>query len=296
MFYLQGASSKLNSSSLHALYQLIGALRVISKIFLSDPDLLEISSSNSNNNRQLSATSISSTAAKYFVDDSSPTEPTDDFYTQIMFAGPHLIRAAEICITEIEVQSNIIRTLSILSEHDKCCETIADMSPRLGILLGTIFDARLRFEDKKSADNPNKDKALGVLNRIGYILGNIMAKCDSARYCFYSNDVAIEYLVKCLEFYANDMNILKRERRSSKAKIVKEDAANGDDMSDQHSDTSVDVVIKLTRVIANASVNADVGYNLANFPQLGTILLNVLETVNKFKTNFVSFLEEYEKN
>lgn len=281
---MQGAASKLQSSSLHALYQLIGALRVISKIFLTDQNLNIQGLSSLNNNKCRSASTVNVSIAKSPEDLSLPSS-LENFNSQIVFVGPHLIRAAEICISEIEIQSNIIRTLSILSEDEKCCDAIAEMSPRLGILLGTIFDARLQYEETHSIEN---DKALGVLNRIGYILGNLMANCDSARFAFYSNDVAMEYLVKCLEFYANDMGKLKRERRNSKAKVTKgEDTANGDDMGDQHNDTAIDVVIKLTRVIANASVNGDVGYSLANFPQLGTILSNILEMINKFKSHMV---------
>lgn len=87
---------------------------------------------------------------------------------QLHLACPHLVRAAEICIGETEVQANIIRTLSVLSEHQTCCEILSDSSNRLGILLGPCG---IGFPDKP----------LGLLIRLGYILGNIMARHDSAR-------------------------------------------------------------------------------------------------------------------
>lgn len=100
---------------------------------------------------------------------------------QLDLAAPHLVRSAEICVGEIEVQTNIIRTLSVLSEQDKCCDMLADLSPRLGILLGPCpsTNATLAFSERRNSNA--QTKPLGLLSRIGYILGNIMAKSDAAR-------------------------------------------------------------------------------------------------------------------
>lgn len=210
-----------------------------------------------------------------------------DFNGQITLAGPHLVRAAEICINQAEVQLSIIRTLSILSEHEACCDGIADMAPRLGILLGPILLSLDLTEHRKNnvPENVNlkSNKSLSVLNRIGYILGNVMAKSDSARLQFYNNDVAMEYLLKCLDYYGSKSLMLRCKIRSS----VANETSNGDDTSDCQFDTVTDVVIKLIRVIANLSVNAEVGYKLANHHQLGAILLTLLNTINKHRLNFV---------
>lgn len=107
-------------------------------------------------------------------------ETTDDqSEIQLELAGPHLVRAAEICVGETEVQSNIIRTLSVLSEQDNCCEMLTDLSARLGILLGPcpVKNANSR----NVLGSPVGTKPLGMLSRTGYILGNIMAKSDAAR-------------------------------------------------------------------------------------------------------------------
>lgn len=273
-----------------------------------------------------------------------------DFDGQISLAGPHLIRAAEICIHQAEVQSSIIRTLSILSEHEKCCDGIANMAPRLGILLGSVLvalpstAARPRMQRKQkhknfAPENVNvvtSNKSLSVLNRIGYILGNVMAQSDSARLQFYNNDVAMEYLFIAMEHYANESVMLsQRQTRDQIANQMSsgggggggsnndEDgkssendrsrnggggrgddgndngvAGSGDvgdesnngataDTMDSQFDTFADVEIKLIRVIANLSVNAEVGYKLANHHQLGAILLTLLNTINKQRENFV---------
>lgn len=105
-------------------------------------------------------------------------ETTDDQSDiQLALAAPHLVRAAEICLSEIEVQANIVRTLSVLSEQDKCCDILAELAPRLGILLGPCA-TKASFLDRS---NEVLGKPLGMLSRIGYILGNIMAKSDQAR-------------------------------------------------------------------------------------------------------------------
>lgn len=149
-----GAQTKLTGPPLHALFQLSGALRALAVVPLA------IHSS--------SRSSIQATAEQKFPQIHETPEYGD---IQLELAGPHLVRAAEICIGETEVQANIIRTLSVLSEMDSCCAALAETVPRLGVLLGPCGEGNVGFPEKP----------LGVLSRLGYILGNIMARFDSAR-------------------------------------------------------------------------------------------------------------------
>lgn len=279
---------------MHALYQLSSALRVLSKIQMShnNMDSPVTSDSDINIKKQISndmlSNSIKNTDLNDFTHESSKV-----FDVQVVLAGAHLIRSAEICIDQIEVQLSVIRTLSILSEHNECCDSIAEMSPRLAILLGPIlFDLPQHQSNANQSEptNATSNKSLGIFNRIGYILGNIMAKSDSARITFYNNDVALEYLLKSLEYYANDQFMIKRQ----KSGVLNDEMPSGDDVNDSQIDTVIDVLIKLIRVIANLSVNADVGYKLANYHQLGSILLTLLNTINKFHINFVSIPSCYD--
>lgn len=223
--------------------------------------------------------------------DAGIMKTSNDFDGQITLAGPHLVRAAEICINQAEVQLSIIRTLSILSEHESCCDGIADIAPRLGILLGPLLVDIPKHQKKTKPENVNytSNKSLSVLNRIGYILGNVMAKSDTARQQFYNNDAAMEYLFKCLEYYANESVMLKHRTRG----LVTNEMSNGDSANDCQIDTVADVVIKLIRVIANLSVNAEVGYKLANHHQLGAILLTLLNTINKQSDHLVRIALNY---
>ncbi|XP_031626541.1 armadillo repeat-containing protein 2 isoform X2 [Contarinia nasturtii] len=304
-----GAAAKLPTQTLHALYQLSSALRALSKIIMSDHGLQLILSENNNKKCATSVSSSSSPSPSsmpkassgsidsvdFAMNDSMKT--SNEFDRQITLAGPHLIRAAEICINQAELQLCIIRTLSILSEHESCCDGIADMAPRLAILLGPIIlvlPEQRKYNAMAMTKNDISNKSLSLLNRIGYILGNIMAQSDSARLQFYNNDVAMEYLLKCLEYYANETQILRHRqmRQSNSVNNINELSNDGDDANDCQIDTVTDVVIKLIRVIANLSVNAEVGYKLANHHQLGAILLALLNTINKHRLNFNSEFEE----
>ncbi|XP_070490786.1 armadillo repeat-containing protein 2 [Chironomus tepperi] len=222
-----GSTNKLCGQPLHALYQLSGALRVLS----GSPVFAQII-----NMKHSRASSI------------------DEEDTHLEIAGKHLVRAAEICMDEIEVQTNIIRTLSILSEIETCCENMAVDAGRLGILFGPIA------YNYSSTCSP--EKALGVISRLGYILGNIHAKYDEARLDFFNNDAAMEYLLNTLEFFSNQRFDIKN--------------TNGD--------TVMDALIKLIRVIANMSVNAEVGYGLGLRHPLGVVLLNILLEAKEIKT------------
>lgn len=222
-----GSTTKLCGQPLHALYQLSGALRTLS----GSPIFAQIIKM-----RTSRASSI------------------DEQDTHLEIAGKHLVRAAEICMDEIEVQTNIIRTLSILSDIESCCEYMSGDAGRLGILFGPIgFNYGLGMPEKP----------LAVISRLGYILGNIMARYDDARLEFFLNDAAMEYVLNTLEFYSNQRFDLKNN--------------NGD--------TVMDVLIKLIRVIANMSVNSEVGYGLGLRNPLGVVLLNILLEAKEIKSD-----------
>lgn len=56
-------------------------------------------------------------------------------------------------------------------------------------------------------------------------------------------------------------------------------------MKNSNGDTVMDVLIKLIRVIANMSVNAEVGFGLSLRHPLGVVLLNVLLQAKEIKTD-----------
>lgn len=174
--FFQGAHTKLSGPPLHSLFQLSGALRALAGFPVVTQPIV-------------SRSVFTTTQSNKFPQIREVIEPQD---IQLELAGPHLVRAAEVCIGESEVQGNIVRTLSVLSEMDNCCEALSEMAGRLGVLLGPCGET-----------NGFAEKPLGILSRLGYILGNIMARMDAARIQFFNNDVAMEYLLTTLEYYSN---------------------------------------------------------------------------------------------
>lgn len=145
---------KLTGQPLHALFQLSGALRALA------------------NTPTTAASDYDTPQSLYSMPKDSNCPEIQESYEEQDFelhlACLHLVRAAEICMTETEVQGNIIRTISVLSENSACCEVLAEATDRLGVLLGPCG---IGIPEKQSS----------VLIRLGYILGNIMARYDSAR-------------------------------------------------------------------------------------------------------------------
>ncbi|XP_037918228.1 armadillo repeat-containing protein 2 isoform X2 [Hermetia illucens] len=244
-----GAVQKLSGPPLHALFQLSAALRALAGI----PQVIV----NSVNLSKSLVTSVSLPEGNFPI--IKETKEKQDINLEL--ACPHLVKAAEICLGEPEVQANIVRTLSVMSEHDSCCEALSMYAARIGMLLGP----------SNNIPNCGVEKSLALLSRLGYILGNIMAKFDSARVQFYANDVAMEYLLDSLNTY-------------SKQKLT---------ISNQMGDTVLDVLVKLVRVVANISVNAEVGHSLGSRPILGDVLHHLLIVTNEEKDdNMTPEMEE----
>uniref|UniRef100_A0A1I8MQS6 Uncharacterized protein n=1 Tax=Musca domestica TaxID=7370 RepID=A0A1I8MQS6_MUSDO len=221
-----GAARKLEGPPLHSLYQLSAALRALADVrkIISSLESLDISRPHFDN------TSI-----------------------HLELACPHLIKAAEVTIGEIEVQANIIRTLSVLSEDWDCCHAMEKFAPRIGMLLGPCCT---------NHNTTNAEKMLSIISRLGYILGNIMTSYDLARIQFFHNDVAMEYLLSVLENYSKEPLTLHNSL----------------------GDTVLDVLIKMIRVVANMSVDSEVGLGLGDTRSLGVILLDILKTTQQLKS------------
>lgn len=155
-----GSTTALSGAPLHALFQLSSALRALAG------NVMVVEAVNNQSN-SVSFTTTSSTSEEC----PEIKESLEGYDIQMELAGPHLVKSAEICMTETETQFNVIRTLSALSDIDKCCGALVDYTARLAILLGPT--------PKRGEDSP--EKPLGLLSRLGYILGNVVGKHDAAR-------------------------------------------------------------------------------------------------------------------
>ncbi|XP_039497973.1 armadillo repeat-containing protein 2 [Drosophila santomea] len=199
-----GATKRLQGPPLHTLYQLSAAMRALADV----------------------------------------SQQQQRLQLQLQLACPHLIRAAEVSMGEMEVQANVVRTLSVLSEDTDCCETLHNYAARIGLLLGPSC----------AGGGQCSERLLAVLSRLGYMLGNILAKHESARIQYFHNDVAMEYL----------LNILEQLNERSPSSVA-----------------HLDAQIKLIRVVANMSVNPEVGAGLGNVRSLGAVLLKLLSKTSE---------------
>lgn len=299
-----GANAKLAGPPLHAMFQLAGALRVLAKtpslcrphalaehaaanvrhnrppcLFSSGTTIQPTASGKSSLSSLASSSSLSSTSAPQILE--LYEDHGDDI--QLHLACGHLVRAGEVCIGADEVQTNVVRTLSVLSELPSCATALADYAPRLGVLLGPCDGAPTHRAPRQWSHG-----ALVLPVRLGYALGNVMAAEDRARLLFFNNDVAMEYLVQALDWYAQQ-NIVKVASASATSVTVQTSKSKAD-ASAGAGDTVLDVLVKLVRVVANMSVNSEVGYGLGVRPGLGSILLRLLQIVNGVKAQLVRLL------
>ncbi|XP_043661466.1 armadillo repeat-containing protein 2 [Drosophila teissieri] len=199
-----GATKRLQGPPLHTLYQLSAAMRALADV----------------------------------------SQQQQRLQLQLQLACPHLIRAAEVSMGELEVQANVVRTLSVLSEDSDCCETLHNYAARIGLLLGPSC----------VGGGQCSERLLAILSRLGYMLGNILAKHESARIQYFHNDVAMEYL----------LNVLEQLNERSPSSVA-----------------HLDAQIKLIRVVANMSVNPEVGAGLGNVRSLGAVLLKLLSKTSE---------------
>lgn len=79
---------------------------------------------------------------------------------------------------------------------------------------------------------------------------------------FFHNDVAMEYLLNVLENYSKEPLTLHNSL----------------------GDTVLDVLIKMIRVVANMSVDSEVGHGLGDTRSLGAVLLEILKTTQQLKS------------
>ncbi|XP_063220147.1 armadillo repeat-containing protein 2 isoform X2 [Bacillus rossius redtenbacheri] len=152
---------------------------------------------------------------------------------------------AELCTSldlfssDLDVVSNISRTFSVISAQDECCAAIVNQDHIFKVFVKLI----LKYPGHQD-----------IIVRLGYTLGNLMAKSDAARRKFFSEEGAMNSLLGLLIIY------LEKDQEMV-------DSPKGPSNNAQHnagsSGSVEDVIIKTVRIIANMSINAIVGNKLA---------------------------------
>lgn len=142
----------------------------------------------------------------------------------VSLVGPHLLTLLQFCANDMEMQLQILRTLSVISETDYGNRQLANKITELGHFLKPL---EMELRDTK--------KGFVFMCRIGYIIGNIIETYDYARILFFEDSAIMAFFIENLEFYANG-NVQNRS----------------------------EVLIKLIRIVANLSINPYVGSSLGN--------------------------------
>ncbi|KAF6112746.1 armadillo repeat containing 2 [Phyllostomus discolor] len=155
-------------------------------------------------------------------------------------------------MSDKDVCTNIARIFSKLTTYHDCCVALASCSRCYALFLNLIN----KYQKKQD-----------LVVRIVFILGNLTAKNNQAREQFFKEEGSIPTLLSLFRtFYTLDLHPRRR-------------AGEGDVQPEaQKPQAQVeDVLIKLTRVLANLAIHPGIGQAMAANPYIVGLLLVTLE-------------------
>ncbi|XP_049751551.1 armadillo repeat-containing protein 2 isoform X2 [Elephas maximus indicus] len=167
-------------------------------------------------------------------------------------ALPDLCTVTEQYLDDKDVCNNIARIFSKLTSYHDCCAALANYSRCYALFLNLIN----KYQKKQD-----------LVIRIVFILGNLTAKNNQAREQFFKEKGCIRTLLSLFQtFHELDLNSRKQV------------GDGGAQAKPQRQPSGVeDVLIKLTRVLANIAIHPHIGPALAAKPQVVGLLLTTLE-------------------
>ncbi|CAH2005835.1 unnamed protein product [Acanthoscelides obtectus] len=169
---------------------------------------------------------------------------------------PQLCQTLELFFSDVDIVTNISRTLSTISTNECCCDSIVDYK--------NIYKLFIRLFEEYAGNEE-------IIVRLTYTLGNIVAKIDNTRVKFYYQDNSIDSLLNLWKIY------LERTLHNCSLKAESDNEFNSN---------PEDVMIKIIRVIANMVINPEIGKALND--QYGNkIIEEILKVLisNPFKKN-----------
>ncbi|XP_049839067.1 armadillo repeat-containing protein 2 isoform X1 [Schistocerca gregaria] len=150
-----------------------------------------------------------------------------------------LCKVMDLFSSDLDVISNASRTLSIISTHDECCDAVIAYDGCFGLFV------------KLMKKYPGRQD---IVVRLGYALGNLMARSDTARTKLYVEEGAISALLELLSLYLEKDLYMDN---STATGTVSSSDIRGSTGSVQ------DVIVKVIRILANMSINPTVGSKFA---------------------------------
>ncbi|XP_059128469.1 armadillo repeat-containing protein 2 [Peromyscus eremicus] len=162
-------------------------------------------------------------------------------------AFPPLCTVMEQYMDDKDVCTNVARIFSKLTSYHDCCAALASYSRCYALFLSLLN----KYQKKQD-----------LVIRIVFILGNLTAKNNQAREVFSRERGSIETLLMLFQnFYQLDQQ--PPRLGPSGARLAPE---------------AEDVLVKLTRVLANIAIHPRIGPVLAANPQVVGLLLTTLES------------------
>ncbi|KAL2792410.1 armadillo repeat-containing protein 2 isoform b [Daubentonia madagascariensis] len=167
-------------------------------------------------------------------------------------AIPQLCTVMEQYVGDKDVCTNIVRIFSKLTSYHDCCAALANYSRCYALFLNLIN---------------NYQKKQDLVIRIVFILGNLTAKNNQAREQFSKEKGSIQTLLSLFHTF-HQLDLHSQQQAYEGAELPQ---AQGPPSKAE------DVLIKLTRLLANIAIHPGVGPALAaNRPVVG-LLLTMLE-------------------
>ncbi|XP_034238749.1 armadillo repeat-containing protein 2 isoform X2 [Thrips palmi] len=162
-------------------------------------------------------------------------------------AVSQLCQSMELFSTDLDLVTNIARTFSIISTNDDCCKAIAKYR-NCTKLFAKLFSKYPGRQD--------------IVVRLGYALGNLLAKSDDIRLQLLETDGAMDTLMDLLQLYLQkDLDLASQDPQHHPQKEQSLPLESGSDGSIE------DVIVKMIRIIANMSMNMEVGERLTCTPK-----------------------------
>ncbi|XP_053520704.1 armadillo repeat-containing protein 2 [Artibeus jamaicensis] len=155
-------------------------------------------------------------------------------------------------VSDKDVCTNIARIFSKLTTYHDCCAALANC-PRCYALFLNLINKYQKKQD--------------LVVRIVFILGNLTAKNNQAREQFFREEGSIPTLLSLFRtFYKLDLHPKRRVGEGDEQPKAQEPQAQVED-----------VLIKLTRLLANLAIHPGIGPAMAANPYIVGLLLATLE-------------------
>ncbi|XP_013385891.1 armadillo repeat-containing protein 2-like [Lingula anatina] len=163
-------------------------------------------------------------------------------------------RSTQLYSADSEVVHNIIRIFSKVTLHSDCCNALNSIPSTYKSFL-YLLNQYIQKQD--------------LIVRLTFVIGNLTAKSDDARLRFFQEENAFKTILNIFKTYLElDMKSFSKHKEE-----VKESGTGS-----KHPDTVEDIMIKVVRVIANLSINEEVGKQLATNEKCVEWLLHIIDT------------------